>query len=161
MKYNKVRDIAKDGDIVFLHVNNSNLLSRLTAYITKSRLTHVAFVFWYNGRLLLAESTTHGGSRIATASHYKDRDFELCSAPVPWESITTEALTRSGESTYGWLSAIYIGIKNWLLIHANIKLKSFNNNKDKACSEYVAELLGLTDADISPQQLFDHLTNRN
>ena len=155
MKYEEVRAVAKDGDIIFLHVDKRNLLSRLTAYVTKSTLTHAAFVFWYEGRLLLAESTTHGGSRIATASHYSDREFELVKAPCKWEYIVERALTRSGESGYGWFSAVYIGIKHWLLTNAGIALPTIKNNKAKACSEYVAELLGYQDADVSPQLLWE------
>ena len=157
MTYDEMRAVAQDGDVIFLHVDKSTWLSRLTAYVTKSQFTHAAFVFWYQGRLLLAESTTHGGSRIATASHYSDREFELKKAPEPWESIVQDALTRSGESSYGWTSAAYIGVKHWLLTHANIRLPAIKNNKDKACSEYVAEILGFLDPDLSPQQLYDIL----
>lgn len=155
MKYEEVRAVAKDGDIIFLHVDKRNVLSRLTSFVTKSTLTHAAFVFWYQGRLLLAESTTHGGSRIATASHYADREFELVKAPKAWSDIVESALTRSGESTYGWWSAIYIGIKHWLLTNAGIALPTIQGNKAKACSEYVAELLGYEDADVSPQLLWE------
>ena len=157
MKYEEVRAVAKDGDVFFLHVDKKNLLSRLTAKVTKSQFTHAGFLFWYRGRLLVAESTTHGGSRIATASHYSDREFELVKAPRRWEYIVERALLRSGESTYGWFSAAYIGVKHWLLVNANVALPAIRNNKDKACSEYVAELLGYEDADVSPQRLFELL----
>ena len=158
MKYEAVRAVADDGDVFFLHVDKRNILSRLTAFVTKSTLTHAAFLFWYQGRLLVAESTTHGGSRIATASHYKDREFELVKAPRQWEFIAEKAFARSGEASYGWWSAVYIGIKHWLLTHANIHLPAIQGNKTKACSEYVAELLGYEDPDISPQQLYARLT---
>lgn len=155
MNYSDLRATAQDGDVFFLHVDKKNLLSRLTAFVTKSKVTHAGFLFWYKGRLLVAESTTHGGSRIATASHYSDREFELVKAPRKWEFIVQAALTRSGESTYGWLSAAYIGVKHWLLVNAGIALPAIQNNKDKACSEYVAELLGYEDADVSPQLLWE------
>jgi len=158
MNYSDVRATAQDGDVFFLHVDKKNILSRLTAFVTKSKITHAGFLFWYQGRLLVAESTTHGGSRIATASHYADREFELVKAPRQWEFIVEAALTRSGESTYGWLSAAYIGVKHWLLVHANIALPQIKSNKAKACSEYVAELLGYEDPDISPQMLYARLT---
>ena len=155
MNYSDLRATAQDGDVFFLHVDKKNLLSRLTAFVTKSQVTHAGFLFWYQGRLLVAESTTHGGSRIATASHYADREFELVKAPRKWEFIAEAALLRSGESTYGWLSAAYIGVKHWLLTNAGISLPAIQNNKDKACSEYVAELLGYEDADLSPQALWE------
>jgi len=157
MNYSDLRATAQDGDVFFLHVDKKNILSRLTAFVTKSQVTHAGFLFWYQGRLLVAESTTHGGSRIATASHYKDREFELVPAPRKWEHIMDKALLRSGEATYGWLSAAYIGVKHWLLTHADIALPQIKGNKDKACSEYVAELLALPDSDVSPQMLYHWL----
>jgi hypothetical protein len=36
-------------------------------------------------------------------------------------------------------------------------LPQIKGNKDKACSEYVAELLALPDADVSPQMLYHWL----
>ena len=158
MKYEAVRAVADDGDVFFLHVDKKNILSRLTAFVTKSQVTHVGFLFWYHGRLLVAESTTHGGSRIATASHYADREFELVKAPRKWEFISVVALLKSGESSYGWFSAAYIGVKHWLLTNAGIALPAIKNNKAKACSEYVAELLGYEDPDISPQMLYQRIT---
>ena len=157
MNYSDVRAVAQDGDVFFLHVDKKNILSRLTAFVTKSKVTHAGFLFWYQGRLLVAESTTHGGSRIATASHYADREFELVKSPRKWEYIIDRALTRSGEAKYGWFSAAYIGVKHWLLVNANISLPAIQGNKDKACSEYVAELLGYQDADVSPQLLWEWL----
>lgn len=157
MNYSDVRAVAQDGDVFFLHVDKKNLLSRLTAFVTKSKVTHAGFLFWYQDRLLAAESTTHGGSRIATASHYVNREFELVKAPREWRFISGAALLRSGESTYGWLSAAYIGVKHWLLTNAGISLPAIQNNKAKACSEYVAELLGYEDADVSPQALWEQI----
>ena len=161
LNYDEFRAIVKDGDVFFLTVDKSNPLSRLTAYITKSEYTHAAFAFWYKDRLLVAESTNHGGSRIGTASHYSNRGFAIVRAPRHWEDIATDALTRSGESGYGWFSAAYIGIRQWMLVNAGIKLPRWTDNKDKACSEYVAEVLGLEDPDISPGELWDQLQTIN
>lgn len=160
LTYEELRLIAKDGDVFFLHVDKKNILSHTTAFFTKSPLTHAAFLFWYKDRLLVCESTTHGGSRIATLSHYYDRLFEHVSAPVTWQSIEQKALERSGTADYGWLSATYIGIREFMLTHFGIRLPQDKSNKNKACSEFVSELLELEDTDISPGALYKKLMEK-
>lgn len=157
MTYAEVRAAAKDGDVFFLTMNRKNLLSRLTSFVTRSPYTHAAFLFWYAGRLLVVESTTHGGNRIVNASHYHDREVILVPAPRPWTEIQTSALAKVSELQYGWFSAIYIGIREIAFTHFNIKLPPDRNNRYQACSEFVAETLGLADHDLSPGQLLTAL----
>lgn len=153
MTYDEIRAIAKDGDIIFLTVNRKNYLSRLTSWFTKSPFTHAAFVFWYRDRLMIVESTTHGGSRIVQASTYNDRTFDLIPAPRPWAEIAGTALARSGTAEYGWVSASYIGVREFCYTHFDVKLPADKSNRNKACSEFVAEILELSDVDISPAKL--------
>jgi hypothetical protein len=120
MKYDELRVIAKDGDIIFLHVDKGNFLSRLTSWFTKSPFTHAAFVFWYRERLMILESTTHGGSRIVTASQYADRDFGHIPAPRDWNIISEVALERSGTAEYGWASATYIGVREFFFKYFDV-----------------------------------------
>ena len=158
MNYTELRNTVKDGDIIFLHVNKKNILSNITSYFTKSPYTHAAFVFWYKNRLMIVESTTHGGIRIVQASVYSDREFDRIAAPKNWETLEDTALVKSGTAEYGWISAFYIGLREFLHTHFEIKLPVFNENKNKACSEFVAEILGLDDVDISPGKLYERLT---
>lgn len=157
MNYETFRKEAKDGDILFLTVNKKNILSRITSFFTKSPFTHAAFVFWYRERLMLVESTTNGGIRIVFASTYSNRPVYRIAAPRAWSEIEGTALGKSGTATYGWFSAIYIGIREVAFKHFNIKLPVDRNNRYKACSEFVAECLGLEDVDLSPGALFDKL----
>lgn len=155
MNYTEIRKIAKDGDVIFLTVNKKDWMSRLTSMWTKSPYTHAAFVFWYKDRLMTVESTTHGGIRIVQASTYKDRDIAILTPKfTKWEMIEGKALERSGTAEYGWFSAMYIGIREFMFTNFNIKLPVNHNNRNKACSEFVAEVLGLADVDISPKTLF-------
>lgn len=156
--YDEIRCMAMDGDVMFLTVNKNDYLSRLTSWFTKSPFTHAAFLFWYRNRLMIVESTTHGGIRIVQASTYKDRMFGLIEAPCPWEYIAGRALERSGTAEYGWLSATYIGLREFFLQKFSIRLPVQQNNRNKACSEFVAEVLGLEDVDISPKKLYDMLS---
>lgn len=160
LTYEELRLIAKDGDVFFLHVDKKNILSRITAFFTKSPLTHAAFLFWYKDRLMVCESTTHGGTRIATASHYSNRSFEYVPAPIVWSKLEQKALERSGTADYGWFSATYIGIREFMLTHFNIRLPQDKSNKNKACSEFVAGVLELDDTDISPGVLYKILTEK-
>lgn len=157
--YNEVRAMAMDGDIMFLTVNKKDYLSRLTSWFTKSQFTHAAFLFWYHNRLMVVESTTHGGIRIVQASTYRDRRFGLIAAPQPWCDIEGRALSRSGTAEYGWFSAAYIGFREFMFKNFNVKLPVDKNNRNKACSEFVAEVLKLPDVDVSPGKLFATLTN--
>lgn len=157
LTYEELRLIARDGDVFFIHVDMRNILSRITSLVTRSPLTHAAFLFWYKDRLMVSESTTHGGTRIVTASHYKNRLFEYIAAPIEWNNIEELALERSGTANYGWFSAMYIGLREFLFMHFNIKLPQDKDNRNKACSEFVAEILDLEDTDISPGKLYKTL----
>jgi hypothetical protein len=159
MNYTQLRNIAVDGDIIFLHVNKKDILSRITSYFTKSIYTHAAFLFWYKHRLMLVESTTHGGIRIVQASVYADREFEVITAPKPWAAIEDRALSKSGTTDYGWFSAFYIGLREFLHTHFDVKIPVLVNNKNKACSEFVAEILDMDDTDVSPGKLHERLSS--
>jgi hypothetical protein len=158
MNYSEIRSIAKDGDVLFFHVDKRYFLSRLVSWFTKSQYTHVGFVFWFKNRLMLLDSGTKGGSRIVLASKYYDNTFELISAPKNWEDIEERALARSGTAHYGWVSAAYIGIREFMFTHFHIQLPVNKKNRNKACSEFVAEILNLDDVDISPGLLYKRLS---
>ena len=130
MDYEIIRRQVKDGDLIFLKVDKGNLLSRTTAWFTRSPYTHTAFVFWYKTRLMLVESTTHGGIRIVLASVYRHRDLDMLPAPVPWQEIEESALSRSGTAEYGWLSAAYIGIREFLFTHFEVVLPVDRRNRN-------------------------------
>lgn len=158
MNYNEVRDLAKDGDILFFHVDKTHFLSRLVSWFTKSPYTHVGFLFWFKDRLMLLDSGTKGGSRIVFASKYSTNTFDIISAPRDWKDIEEKALSRAGTAHYGWFSAAYIGIREFFFKNFNIKLPVDKNNRNKACSEFVAEILELDDVDISPGVLYEKLS---
>jgi hypothetical protein len=158
MNYNEIRSIAKDGDILFFHVDKRRFLSKLVSWFTKSQYTHVGFVFWFKNRLMLVDSGIKGGPRIILASKYYDNTFDLVSAPKIWSDIEERALARSGTAHYGWFSAAYIGIREFMFTHFHIQLPMDKNNRNKACSEFVAEILNLEDVDISPGMLYKKLS---
>lgn len=158
MNYDEIRAIAKDGDLLFFHVDRRHFLSKLVSWFTKSQYTHVGFVFWFKDRLMLLDSGTQGGSRIILASKYYDNTFDLIPAPKNWVDIEEKALARSGTAHYGWISAAYIGIREFMFTHFHLKLPVDKHNRNKACSEFVAEILNLDDVDISPGMLYKQLS---
>lgn len=158
LSYNQLRNHAQDGDLLFLTINKKDILSRLTGLVTGSKYSHAAFLFWYRDRLMVVESTTHGGIRIVTASQYKDRMMTLIPAPKSWNEIQSQVLEKSGTAEYGWFSAAYIGIREFMFNHFNFSLPENRSNRNLACSEFVAENLGLAESDISPELLLKTLT---
>jgi hypothetical protein len=158
MNYSEIRSIANDGDVLFFHVDKRHFLSKLVSWFTKSQYTHVGFVFWFKNRLMLLDSGTKGGPRIVLASKYYDNTFDLIPAPKVWTDIEERALARSGTAHYGWLSAAYIGIREFMFTHFHIQLPVNKKNRNKACSEFVAEILNLDDVDISPAMLYKKLS---
>jgi hypothetical protein len=107
---------------------------------------------------MLVDSGIKGGPRIILASKYYDNTFDLVSAPKIWSDIEERALARSGTAHYGWFSAAYIGIREFMFTHFHIQLPMDKNNRNKACSEFVAEILNLEDVDISPGMLYKKLS---
>tara|TARA_R110000868_G_scaffold290953_3_gene551208 strand:- start:857 stop:1198 length:342 start_codon:yes stop_codon:yes gene_type:complete len=110
---------------------------------------------------MIIESTTHGGIRIVFASTYADREFELIPAYKPWDEIEEIALMRSGTADYGWMSAAYIGLRQYLFVNFDIALPPHSTNRNKACSEFIAEVLDFDDSDISPGALHDRLSAKS
>jgi hypothetical protein len=160
MNYQEVRSIAKDGDVLFFHVDKKRFLSRLVSWFTQSPHTHVGFLFWFKDRLMLLDSGTKGGPRIILASKYSDGSFDLVPAPRVWSDIEEKALARSGSAHYGWFSAGYIGLREFMFTHFDIKLPVDRHNRNKACSEFVAEILELEDVDISPALMYSLLSKK-
>lgn len=160
MNYKEVRSIAKDGDVLFFHVDKGRILSRLVSWVSKSTYTHVGFVFWFKDRLMLLDSGTKGGPRIILASKYDDNTFDLVPAPRLWSDIEEKALARSGSAHYGWFSAGYIGLREFMFTHFDVRLPVDRCNRNKACSEFVAEILEMDDVDISPGKLYSILGKR-
>lgn len=155
MNYDQLRAVAQDGDVVFIK-NGVSVWSRVIAWWTNSPYSHSMFVFWYGDRLLVAEASPRGGSRIVSASMYSQREFDIIAAPLPWSAIEAQALNRAGTAVYGWLSAAYIGLRSKVFALTGHKLATWQNHA-VVCSEYVAEVLGLAETDVTPDELYHSL----
>lgn len=163
MTYDEFRKLAQNGDLLFLEVDQNDILSKIggtiVSWATGSTFSHVAMVFWYKDRLMLVESAPSSGVRLVNASIYDGRSITRVAAPKSWDSVEASALQKLGVVKYGWTSAIWIGFRDIMFIHFGIKLNQDTTNRNLVCSEFVAEILGLDETDIPPSMLYQILTN--
>jgi len=158
--YTEVRDSIEDGDIIFMQGKWSHISHAIIMIFTNSNTCHTGIAFWMHTkagkRLMLCESTGKSRRRIVNMSYYADYGLAVIKAVKPWEEMESNALETIGTTRYGFIEAAYIGIRETCL-RFGWKLPS----KDLAfevCSSYVAGLLGLEDKIISPEKLYQQLT---
>jgi hypothetical protein len=87
--------------------------------------------------------------------------MDMLPAPIPWEQLEGQALSRRGTADCVWLSPVHIGIRKFLFTHFDIVLPVNRNNRNKACSGFVAEALGLPDVDVRPGKPHQILLERS
>ena len=165
VSYESVRDTIKDGDLLFVHGNWTwkHPIQAIIMAATGSSLYHVGICFWMNTadtpRLMMVES--HGGSnrRILNASFYDDHKVSVLPAPKPWsKEVCDVALAKVGKEDYGYMDAIYVGFRDFMLQHFSVHLPE-RHFDDEICSEFVANVYDLPQKAISPKDLWAMLTN--
>lgn len=68
--YKEIREQIQDGDILLCSGNYP--LSQLIKKVTNSQYSHVAFVLWFNDRLMVLESVESVGVRMVPLSFYTE-----------------------------------------------------------------------------------------
>lgn len=158
--YEQARHLIKSGDIVFVRGKKHKLVQRLIMFFTQSLYSHVGIAFWIttNGhqRLMIVEAQGGTNRRILNLSFYAGRKLDIVAAPKLWDDVNEEALDRLGQVEYGWLDAVYVGTREFLLKNFKIRLPA-TNFSGEICSEYVARVYQLPKVDISPQGLYETL----
>lgn len=147
-----------DGDIAFIRRNN--ILAKIITFVTRTQFSHVGIVF---NAIIGGENTTliveaQGGTkrRIISFSYYDDCEVKIIQAPKDWNLVKDEALKDLGKVTYGWIDAIYVGIREFLNSYCSISLPS-TNFPGEICSEFVARVYDLKEKNISPGKQFTSL----
>ena len=147
-----------DGDIVFIKRNT--LLAKVITFVTRTKYSHVGIIF---NAVIGGEPTTmiveaQGGTkrRILSFSYYDDCDIALIQAPKKWNLVKDIALKDLGKVTYGWIDAIYVGIREFLNSYVGISLP-LANFPGEICSEFVARVYNLPEKNISPGKQFTSL----
>jgi len=157
--YQEGRNLIKDGDIVFVSGNPKRPIQALIMFVTNSKYSHVGIAFWATinnrKRLFIVESQGGTKTRIINMSFYDGRELDVIIPPLSWDEVYDIALKDIGIKQYGWLDAIYIGLREVLQKYVRLPSKKFPG---EICSERVARIYKLENTGISPQKLYEELT---
>ena len=160
--YEEGRKLIKNGDVVFIR-GKKNPVATAIRFFTRSKYSHVGIAFWATisgkKRLMMVEAQGGNKRRIVNMSYYYGVNLDIIAAPKKWTEISEKALLSLGQIKYGWLEAIYVGLREFLLNYLGIKLPR-KNFAGEICSEYVANILELPKKHISPQKLFEQIVER-
>lgn len=160
VSYKQGRDLIKDGDVLLIANKKGFILPQMIRFFTKSIFSHTAIAFWIDtpaGKRLMAVQAQGGNSRfIQNASALDKCDIYVVNSPKAWAEVAPVALAKLDKVPYGWMEAIYVGLREFLMTRFNWTLpeRSFTG---EICSEFCARVLGLSDVYISPQGLYEEL----
>lgn len=158
--YDAARDVISDGDIVFIH-GTDTILRKIVTAVTDSEFPHVVIAFWAEiggtRKLMCVEAIAGSKRRIVNLSYYSECHLTVIKAPAPWSSVMPFAFKRLGIAQYGWIGAFYIGLREVILRNTGILLKA-RNTPHEVCSEFIAQVYHIPDTCVSPQKLFEKLT---
>lgn len=159
LEYNEARERIEDGDIIF--VSSKSFLGWFVRTFTFSNYTHVAIAFWAmvgaRRRLFLVEAQGGSRRRIVNMSFYNKDKIDVITAPIDWNVYADKATSSLGKVRYGWLDAIYVGIRESLMRTTKfIRLPRYTLTGE-ICSEFVARMLELPEKQVSPQLLYEQL----
>lgn len=161
--YEDVRQVVRDGDIVFIHGSWNRPIQALIMFFTGSEFSHCAIAFWIDTpsgkRLMCVEAQGMSRRRILTLSYYDDAAMTIIPAPKPWTQVRHIALEEIGKKQYGMFEAIYVGIQEFIHRHTGRHLPRLNM-KGEICSEFIAKVYDLEDRDVSPQKLYEQLIKK-
>lgn len=160
VSYEQARLDIQDGDIIFIKNNKGLFLPQLIRFFTRSPYTHVGIAFWITtgsaDRLMVVEAQGGAKRRIVNLSYYEDDHIDVVEAPKDWDRVSEKAIERLNQVPYGWLQALYVGVREFLLQYFNVKLP-MRDLPGEICSEFVARIYDLPERHISPQLLLDQL----
>lgn len=157
--YEEVRNKVQDGDIIFIR-DKKGIFSKIIRFFTKSKFSHAGIAFWMSSgghrRLMIVEAQGGAKRRIVNLSYHSDGKYLAIAAPKSWSSINHNALEKLNKVSYGYLEAIYVGFREFLLKYFDIKIKMFGF-PGEICSEFIANVYDLADKHVSPQLLMENL----
>lgn len=159
--YEEARGEIKDGDIVFIK-NRKRFFSRIIQFFTRSDYSHVGIAFWVkvnsdSERLMMVEAQGGARRRIVNISYHFNSELDIIAPPKEWGYVYNIALAKLSEVPYGYVEALYVGLREFLMKYLNIKLPR-KNLPGEICSEFIGNVYDLEKRHVSPQILFEHLT---
>lgn len=160
VSYQDYRQVAQDGDIVFVCGSWKSIIQAIIMFFTGSRYVHVFLAFWMttnnSRRLMVVEAQGGSKRRIISCSFYDDDKLVVIPAPKPWNQVEDVALQRVGIEDYSWITAIYVGLRNFVWNKLHIRLPRARHPSE-ICSEFVARVYQLPQRDVSPGELLQML----
>ncbi len=164
--YSEIRQLFKNGDIVFFSKGKKNLVRRAITWFTGGPFYHVGIAFWIEldhgeKRLMLAEAQPDG-FRIINLRFYNDRDMTVFSCPVDWAIIREAVTGAAGGVQYSLADLAMVGLHERFGTPISQRFKSSGG----VCSTIVADMLktgGFANLEVivSPQRLHDQFLENN
>lgn len=159
--YQQLRDVAQDGDIVFVRGSRKSFVQSAIMFFTSSPISHCFITFWMitknSKRLMLVEAQGGTKRRIVSCSFYDDRKMVLVKPPKDWGQVEQVALEKVGIQDYSMFTALYVGLRDFMWNKMHVRLPR-SKNPSEICSEFVARVYGLPQYDVTPGQLLTLLT---
>jgi len=157
MKIRRILSMSLEpGDVVFF--TSSDFVGDEIAEITGGEFCHVAVYF---------EDDTSGGyfvecqggtpKRIVPIEFYVGRSGVMVFSGISWADLQKKATEGVGVSGYDYLEAGIAGLSD--LIERHIGWTIETHASGNICSTFVAQLLGVSNDAISPNDLFNLMTN--
>jgi hypothetical protein len=134
MRYEEVRPLVKNGDVVFFSSHRSLgdwLIKQWSELVvkglTKGVYSHVGQAYWLGPRLFLLEASFEGGVRMVPMSmRQPDKIVEM---KLNWGSPTESVAFENMGKKYG----------KWEAVSAGLGMRELHNN-EFICTEYVADI---------------------
>lgn len=139
-KYNKLRPLIKDGDIIIFH--GTGLMAKLIQFCDKSWANHTGIIFKSHGALFIEDSNANGvqSDRLSwRIKKYKGGDFKIIRPNIDRQLIIDELsnLLMRGDSK--WIQYDFVnGTKELLNRKFRTKFKIKLHEDYSICSAYDA-----------------------
>ncbi len=93
--YEQYRDIAQDGDIIFIRGVKNSFVQSVIMFFTDSPYSHVGIAFWAiindSPRLMIVEAQGGSNRRIINLSFYNDGTLiDVIKAPMSWLKVNSK-----------------------------------------------------------------------
>jgi hypothetical protein len=161
LSYNDARYLIKDGDIIF-QGRNSTVASRIIQFFTRAEHIHCGIAFWATisgeRRLMMIEAFSWSPRRIVNLSLYQNEKLTVVKPLRLWAEYKDEALHQLGTVRYSWIGAAYVGLREFFIKYLRLPIFPHMDFPGEICSEFVARMMDRKEVNISPQRLFDQLT---
>lgn len=120
MKYEEVRHLIEDGDLIAV-LDNTTLLGKLTQFFTRDDETHTGVATWVGGRLFMADLNS-GRNALRAVSQLKNFDVYYPPKGLSRNDIRESTFNwLADRRDYGVLAFLVIGFKSFFKIREKMQ----------------------------------------